>query len=176
MAAQQEPRADEDVSAIGVVFDPNGAPVSTLHKKVADALRDGAPAWRTEVVAPGRWTARRANHEIIEIQAVHWRATTPIIRGLPDEQNLERLLHDVLAQAFTNEMALIERWLGEMAATGRSPSWKGVIHLWCALTDDKASEITVSERFLGQNKTCAPVAARVLQQTGLLADLAPLLS
>lgn len=48
------------------------------------------------------------------------------------------------------------------------------LHLWCALVDEKATELNVAARVLHQNTACRPHALDVLREAGVLADLQPL--
>jgi hypothetical protein len=108
---------------------------------------------------------------MVVVRAVPWRAPGGTVDGLPDSQNLERLLCHVAAMAYPDKAKAVERWLGEMSSTGDSPSWKAAMHLWCALVEPKATESNATARFLRQNEVCRPHVTGVVRQVSLFKDL-----
>ncbi|MFO0759367.1 MAG: hypothetical protein U0359_22935 [Byssovorax sp.] len=172
-----------DESTVGlaaVVFDPDGQPIPTFYGEVERAIRAHASGWAFAPQSPGTWSALRESGERVEVRAVHWRALGGVVDNLPDVQNLERLLSSILGAAYPTGAPDIERWLTEIgevrrAAGRKAPTWKAAIHLWLALVYEKADDINAASRVLHQQDECKPHIEAVLQQTGLLADLLPLL-
>ena len=141
-----------------------------MHARLADEVSVKATHWRLEG-SPANWTARRNVDEAVIVRAVHWRSPGEIVDGLPDKQNLERLLCYVGALAYPNEAKTVERWLGEIPQDGNKPSWKAALHLWCALLEPKASESNAAARFLHQNEICRPHVRPAIEQVSLFKDL-----
>ena len=131
-----------------------------MHARLASEVSVGAKHWKLDG-GPGDWVARRSVQAVI-VCAVHWRSPGNVVDGLPDRQNLERLLCHVTAVAYPTEAQTVERWLGEMSEAGKKPSWKAALHLWCALVGPKADEPNAPARFLHQDKTCQPHAREAI--------------
>lgn len=169
---QIEPQGEVTVDLVAVVFDPDGDPEASFHRDIERATM--ATGWTLTPKSSGAWTATRQPDEVIGLRAIPWRASGDVIGGLPDFRNLERVLCAVLARAYQPEAQIVERWLTEIRA--RSPGWKAALHLWCALVEEKATELNVAARVLHQNTACRPHALDVLREAGLLTDLEPLFS
>jgi len=108
---------------ITVLFDPDDEPTEKLCARLADQVAANAKAWKLDGTS-GDWIARRgASHDVI-VRAVHWRSPGDVVGGLPNLQNLERLLCHVAALAYPTEAGMVERWLGEISKAGKKPSWK----------------------------------------------------
>jgi hypothetical protein len=113
------------------------------------------------------------SHDAVFVRAIAWRANGATPVDLPDVQNLERLLDRIVGAAYPGDVSLIRRWLSEvvLARGGKLPRWKAAIHLWCALRDEKASEHSAADRFLGQHDMCKLHVEQALRETGLMAEL-----
>lgn len=178
---QIDPEDEARVSLVSVVFDPDDKAAGAFHDDLVRAIGDRAPGWTlTATDLPGVWRAAREPGEQLEIRAVHWRAPGAVLDGLPDHANLERLLCAVLAKAYADDKDHVARWLAEIDAArrraGRKPaSWKGAIHIWLAAVYDKVDEVNAASRVLHQQDECKPHVRPVLDDVGLLTDLAPLL-
>lgn len=169
---QIEPQGEATVDKIAVVFDPDGDPEATFHRDIEKNVATQAKGWSLASKSPGAWTATREPGEIVEVVAIPWRAPGGVVDGLPDFRNLERVLCAVLARAYQAEAEIVERWLTEIQS--RKPGWKAALHLWCALVEEKASEVNIAAKVLHQSAACKPHAIAVLREVGLLADLEPL--
>ena len=181
LPSQIGPPDESTLSLASVVFDPDDQPVSAFHVEIERAIRERATTWSLAPGgAPGLWSATREAGETVEVRAVHWRAPGEQLDGLPDHENLERLLCAVLAKAYPDDRDHMARWLTEMGERRRSAgrkaaSWKAAIHVWLACVYDKADELNAASRFLHQQAECKPHITPLLTDTGLLADLRPLL-
>ncbi len=176
---QVDPADESRVSLVAVVFDPDEKAPADFHDDLTRAIREFAPAWTLTGTA-GTWQAQREAAEQVEVRAVHWRAPGPVLDGLPDHVNLERLLCAVVAKAYPDDEAHVARWLTEMRArcteAGRKlPTWKAAIHIWLAIVHEKADEDNAASRFLHQQDKCKPHVQPILEEVGLLAELRPLL-
>ena len=169
---QIEPQGEATVANLAVVFDPDGDPEASFHRDIEKTVVAQATDWTLAPKSPGAWTATRQPGEVVELVAIPWRAPGGVVDGLPDYRNLERVLCAVLARAYQAEAVIVERWLTEIQS--RKPAWKAALHLWCALVDEKATELNVAARVLHQNTACRPHALDVLREAGVLADLQPL--
>jgi hypothetical protein len=141
-----------------------------MNARLADEVATNAKAWKLDG-NPGDWVARRNGNQAVLLRAVHWRSPGDVVDGLPDRQNLERLLCHVTAVAHPNEAKMVERWLSEISEAGKKPSWKAALHLWCALVEPKTDESNAPARFLHQNQTCRPHARAAIEQVSLFKDL-----
>ena len=122
------------------------------------------------------WTARREEGEELSLCAIPWRAPGPVVDGLPDNQNIERLLCAVAARAYPTEASIVERWLTKIQSVrNKAPKWKAALHLWCALVDEGASETNAAARFLHDNRALKPYVQQTLEEVKLWNDLRPLL-
>jgi hypothetical protein len=155
---------------ITVLFDPDAESPDKMHASLADAVSASAQAWKLDG-SPGDWVAHRDASQAVILRAVHWRSPGDVVDGLPDRQNLERLLCHVTAVAHPNEAKMVERWLSEISEAGRKPGWKAALHLWCALVEPKTDESNAPARFLHQNQTCRPHARVAIEQVSLFKDL-----
>jgi hypothetical protein len=155
---------------ITVLFDPDAESPDRMHASLADAVSASAKAWKLDG-SPGDWVARRDASEAVIVRVVPWRSPGSVVDGLPDWQNLERLLCHVAAAAYPAEAETVERWLGELSKAGKNPSWKAALHLWCAVVEPKADESNAPARFLHQNQTCRPHALEAIRQVSLFNDL-----
>lgn len=175
LGPQDGPPEEAKVRRIAAVFDPDEEPVTAFHKGVASSVAREAPDWRLVQVGSGTWLARRMPGERVQVRAIPWRAPGPVVDGLADHQNLERLLCAVAKAAYPAEAAIVERWLTEITTvSGKTPKWKAALHLWCALVDQSASELNAATRFLHQNGDCKPHVSPALEKVGLLRALRPL--
>jgi hypothetical protein len=181
LRSQVSPEDESYVSLMAVVFDPDDEPASRFHDQIMRAIQQHAPAWTlSETGTPGVWRALRGT-EGIDIRAVHWRAAGPVLDGLPDEMNLERVLCAVLAKAYPDDKDHVARFLAEIGerqrAAGRKPArWKAAVHVWLALVYEKADEFSAPARVLHQQDACKAHVQPALAETGLLEDLRPLLA
>jgi hypothetical protein len=166
-------RSDDPASVgqIAVIFDPDecGAPV--FFESLSKVVGEGAPSWKLDEFHPGVWTARRDGFEPVELRAIPWRAPGGVVDSLPDSQNLDRLCCAVAREAFLEDSEMVIRWLEELAVKKKRIGWKSALHLWCAIVDEKAGEITAAARFLHQNKACRPKVRPILEGVSLLKDL-----
>jgi hypothetical protein len=179
LPAQMGPPDDAKVKRIALVFDPDESLVSAFHNDIVQAIVRQATAWTLTSVAPGAWIARRSPGERVQLLAIGWKAPGGVVDGLADHQNLDRLLCAMAAKAYPVEAQIVERWLNEVNGA-RQPEnrakWKAALHLYCALVEEKASELSAPARFLHQNAMCKPHVRMILEQGGLLKALRPLLA
>jgi hypothetical protein len=155
---------------ITVLFDPDDESPDKMYARLADQVSAEAKAWKLEG-KPGDWVVRRNSSESITLRAVPWRSPGDVVDGLPDCQNLERLICHIAASAYPEQAKIVERWLGEIPFAGNKPSWKAALHLWCALVEPKADESNAAAKFLHQNATCQPHVSAALEQVSLFKDL-----
>jgi hypothetical protein len=165
--SSDDPNALERIT---VLFDPDDESPDKMYARLADEVATNAKAWKLDG-NPGDWFARRDASQAVIVRAVHWRSPGGVVDGLPDLQNLERLLCRVTAVAYPTEAKTVERWLSEISEAGKKPSWKAAIHLWCALVEPKGDESNIPARFLHQNQTCRPHARAAIEQVSLFKDL-----
>lgn len=170
MPIKDRPEDPYFLQCITVLFDPDDEPSEMMYARLAEEVSAKATAWRLEG-RPGDWSAHRNTDETVSVRAIPWRSPGDVVDGLPDKQNLERLLCHVAATAYPNEARIVERWLGEIPRGKQEPSWKAALHLWCALIEPKASESTAPARFLHQNQTCQPHVRGAIEHVSLLRDL-----
>jgi hypothetical protein len=162
---------ENDTDLVGVIFDPDDRPSAEFYDAISEAVAMDAKDWSFLSSGPGTWTATRASASV-SVRAIAWRASGSVVDGLPDDQNLERLLCAVAAAAYPDHVSLVAGWLEEIAKSrGRPPHWKAALHLWCAVIEPKATEHTAPARFLGQNDDCRPFVEPVLRDASLLQDL-----
>jgi hypothetical protein len=165
--SSDDPNALERIT---VLFDPDDETPDKMYALLAAEVAAIAKAWRLDG-SPGDWVARRNGNQAVILRALHWRSPGDVVDGLPDSQNLERLLCHVTAAAYPTEAKTVERWLGEISEARKKPSWKAALHLWCALVEPKAGESNAAARFLHQNQTCRPHARAAIEQVSLFKDL-----
>lgn len=160
---------------IGIVFDPdNEAPESGFIPSLAAAISESASGWTvSERLANQDWIATRSTEERVRLHPIPWRGTGAPLDSLGNEQSLERLLCSMAAKAYPDQVALVARWLDEFPS-GSKKSWKGAVHLWCALVESDQNEATAPARFLHQNRLCKPHVVEMLESLGLTKELAPL--
>lgn len=162
--------APNALQQITVLFDPDEEPLDRMYTRLVDRIAAEARSWKLEG-QPGDWIARRNASETVVVRAVHWRSPGSVVDGLPDCQNLERLVCYVAAKAYPQEAKIVERWLGEIHATEKKPCWKAAVHLWCALVEHKSDERNAAARFLHQNDTCRPHVREAIREVSLFKDL-----
>jgi hypothetical protein len=162
--------APNALQQITVLFDPDEEPRHRMYARLEEQIAAEAKSWKLEG-QPGDWIARRNASETVVVRAVHWRSPGSVVDGLPDYQNLERLICYVAAKAYPQEAKMVERWLGEISAADKEPCWKAALHLWCALVEHKADERNAAARFLHQNDTCRPHVREAIQEVSLFRDL-----
>jgi hypothetical protein len=165
--SSDDPNALERIT---VLFDPDDESPEETCVRLAAEVSANAKAWKLDG-SPGDWVARRNGNQAVILRAVSWRSPGNVVDGLPDWQNLERLLCHVTAVAYPSEAKIVERWLGEISGPGKKPSWKAALHLWCALVEPKSDESNAAARFLHQNQTCRPHARAAIEQVSLFKDL-----
>lgn len=161
-------------SRVLVLFDPDADSIGTFCDGLEDAVR--ITKWTLHPLTSGRpgrgWWARRDPGERLLVEARAWSTTGDVLDGLADEQNLERVLCQVLARAYPDDVEWVAARLDEIRQRrDKVPRWKAAVHLWCALVDDKADELSAPARFLGQHKACKPHVRDVLETGGVLRDL-----
>jgi len=162
--SSDDPNALERIT---VLFDPDDEPTEKLCARLADEVAANAKAWKLDG-SSGDWVARRDAGRDVIVRAVRWRSPGEVVGGLPNLQNLERLLCHVAALAYPTEAEMVERWLGEISKAGKKPSWKAALHLWSALVEPKSDPVA---KFLRQNKICRPHVQPALEHVSLFKDL-----
>lgn len=169
---QQGQRGDDRTASVSVIFDPDDDRASTFYSDVDSTVLRDAPTWQLKEITPGRFRASRGAAERVLIRLIHWRADNTVLNGLPDVQDLDRLLCQIAGSAYPADETLVRGWLAQIAQRpGRAPKWKAAVHLWCALIEERATEVSAAARFLGQNAQCAAKAPNVLAQLSLWRDL-----
>jgi len=139
-----------------------------MHASLADAVSASAQAWKLDG-SPGDWVAHRSQPGCDPARGP-LALSRDVVDGLPDRQNLERLLCHVTAVAHPNEAKMVERWLSEISEAGRKPGWKAALHLWCALVEPKTDESNAPAGF--STRTDLPAACtRRIEQVSLFKDL-----
>lgn len=171
-------RTSSRLTALGVLFDPDGDAERVFHAEMNGAFAKEAKDWSFQTLEVGArggaaWIARRAAGERVLVRALAWRADGEVLDGLRDEQNMERVMCRILADAYPADVELVAGWLAEITRRRRAvPRWKAAVHLWSALVDEKATEHTAPARFFGQHDACRPCVQPVLDRVGLLREIA----
>jgi hypothetical protein len=158
-----------------VVYDPDEQDENAYCAELSAAIERRARSWNVRQVSTGEWTAERGPFERVLIRAIPWRGPGPVADSLADKQSLDRLLCAVAARAFPDDALMVNKWLMELNTLGKNPGWKAALHLWCALVEEKASELNAPVRFLHQNPTCKPHVRGIVEEVSLLNDLTSLL-
>jgi len=150
---------------VAFFYDPDKDPPGAFNNKVDQALQAlsiGATPWTVTREAKGdRWTLVRAGEAAISLRGIAWHGDGPVLDGLDNLQNLERLLCRVMGATYPEQETLVARWLDEIrtarlaldAKATKPPKWKAAVLLWAALVDESAtSDAGIASRFLGQHK------------------------
>jgi hypothetical protein len=163
---QSTDKPEED--RLAIVFDPDVRSVAELEEAVDSTLRLGGFTWVPDTM--DRLITVGARTMLLRI--IPWRSPDPVVGGLDDKQNLDRLLCAVAARAFPADAPIVTRWLGEARDAGKQPGWKAAVHLWCALVAEKQSETNAAAHFLHQDKTCRQHVQPTLALASLETDAA----
>lgn len=152
------------VDRVTFFFDPDDDEkdefVNRVHSRL-EGLSTASPPWIASRNEPdlGRWTLARAGEPSVELRGIPWGAAGPVLDGLDDVQNLERLLCAVMGKAYPDQVARIAGWLDEIREfraslhPGQRLKWKAAVLLWAALTDEQSTtDGGIPSRFLGQHK------------------------
>lgn len=143
---------------MAVFYDPDADKPGDFEARIDKELKALASSWKVQKNTPGHWLLRRDQEEAIELRAIAWKGAGALLDGLPDEQNLERLICQIMGSAYAGEQQRIETWLTAIQGARpllklKAPKWKAATLLWAALVDDQAtSEVGIASRFMGQHK------------------------
>ena len=96
---------------ITVLFDPDDESPEKMYARLAAQVSAEAKAWKLEG-KPGDWVARRDASESVALRAVPWRSPGDVVDGLPDYQNLERLICHIAASAYPDQALLARNPVG----------------------------------------------------------------
>lgn len=152
-------RGDETrTDKIAVLYDPDDDQPGAFAGRIDKQLKTSLISWTIENKNPEHWALRRNTEEELELKSIAWNANVPVLDGLPDHQNLERLISQIMLSAYPNEKNRIEGWLSDIQNVRKSlprakvPKWKAAVLLWAALLDDQAtSDVGITSRFFGQH-------------------------
>lgn len=176
----QVPDDPTNCQLLVAVLDPDEHSSAARRRQVADAIKQFGRGWSLdESTAP--WTATRVQGQLTEtvrILVLCWELREEILDGLPDEQNLERVLDGVARRTHPEAARDIAAWLETTSRLrdGAKPTWKACMHAWASVLTPKhePERPAIARRFFGQDKALRLAAEQVIDATGLRTTLAPL--
>lgn len=160
-----------------VVYDPDERATSDVEDALDTRLRSLETEWMIERNGPAWTLTRKELPQTIHVRTIAWTHPGAVLGGLPDRQNLERVLCAISARAWPAGDAVVAQWLQAIRefrannGVARAPTWKAAVHLWCALVDDAATEAAAVKRFLGQNPSALPFVRETLDEARIVTSL-----
>lgn len=154
----QMPGDEARTDKIAVLYDPDDDAPGAFEARVDKELNASLPLWAIQRSNFSCWNLRRGQEEPVELSLIAWKANGPVLDGLPDQQNLERLISQIMVLAYPNERTRIEGWLSDIQelrrrlTSSKAPKWKAAVLLWAALVDDQVTaDAGMASRFFGQH-------------------------
>ncbi len=173
---QSRTEAAGRLTAITVLVDPDDEPLRMFEDRLAAELADLSPLWAVRpAIKGGAWLCTRLPDARVVVRVLPWSTPWDAPQQLRAEANLDRLLVTTLAGAEPKHLALVARWICELAAHhGQTVSWKAAFHLALAVVEPKSNEVNAAAKVAQGTKAQRAELRRVLGESGVLRALARL--
>ena len=158
------------VTLFGVSFDPDGHSEIEWRQWIENGFRKWEPVRHDEGwFLTGPFGA-------VELVPLPWHTAARPHPSLEDNQNIERVAGQILSTVHPRLAGLIDQWLEEAGAAGRTPEWKMSARFWNGLVHPATSGAGFFDKVFGQDPELRDEVRKALDGTLLWRGLERLCS
>jgi hypothetical protein len=144
------------VTLFGVSFDPDGHRETEWREWIERAYQ----AWKP--VRQGEGWLLTGPFGPVELIPLPWHTALRPHVSLEDSQNIERVAGLILSTVHPRLAGLIDKWLEEARAAGRTPDWKMSARFWNGLAHPATSGAGFFDKIFGQDPELRDEVRRAL--------------